>query len=67
MRPQGTRVWSRDGYKARRGESTGRRNTHPVQTTYGQQQRALDDRLTWLWLTARAEMTADLATREESR
>jgi hypothetical protein len=58
-----TRCWRKSLRRTRRGIPTGRRATHSVQTTYGQQQRDRDHRLTWLWLTARAEMEADLNAR----
>ena len=57
------RCWRKEDRRRRRGIPAGRRSTHPVQTTYGQQQRARDQWLTWLWLTARAEMEADLNAR----
>jgi hypothetical protein len=63
--PQDTRCW-RKSLRCK-GIPAGRRATHKVQTTYGQQQRARDQRLTWLWLTARAEMDADLAARAAAR
>jgi hypothetical protein len=56
-----TRCWRKP--LRRKGIPAGRRATHKVQTTYGQQQKARDQWLTWLWLTARAEMEADLNAR----
>jgi hypothetical protein len=59
--PQDTRCWRKTRRRALRGVPTGRRATHEVQTTYGQRQQERDRLAAWLWLTARAEMTADLA------
>jgi hypothetical protein len=58
-----TRCWRKTRRRALRRVPAGRRTTHKVQTTYGQQQRKRDRQLTWLWLTARAEMEADLNAR----
>lgn len=39
MRPEGTKVWRKNGRDARRGVPTGRRTTHLIETTYGRRQR----------------------------
>lgn len=47
MRPQGTRVWRKNGHKAWRGVPRGRRATHPVETTYGRHQALRDHLARW--------------------
>jgi hypothetical protein len=47
MSPQDTRVWRKNGRKARRGVPTGRRATHAVQTTYGRHQKDAEHRARW--------------------
>lgn len=42
MRPENSRVWRKTRRRALRGVGTGRRATHAVETTYGQQQRERD-------------------------
>ncbi len=59
-----TRVWRRTRRKALRGIPTGRRATHVTEAAYGRHQKERDWLATRLWVTAQAEMTADLAARE---
>jgi hypothetical protein len=56
MSPENTRVWRKTRRQALRGVPTGRRATHPVQTTYGEGQR----RAAWLasWAAAKRERDA---------
>jgi hypothetical protein len=56
MRPQDTRIRRRNLRETSRGIPTGRRATHPVETTYGRH-RAERDRLA-RWQAADAEMAA---------
>ncbi len=42
MRPSGTRVLRRERRREWRGQPTGRRATHAVETTYGRHQRDRD-------------------------
>lgn len=65
MRPLGTRVWHRNHHKAFRGVPTGRRATHPVETTYGHRQRERDRGTEWV--SVFAARRAELAEREAAR
>jgi hypothetical protein len=70
MTPSQPRRYRRKGRRdALRGVpgGTGRsRQQRAPETTYGAGQQDRDHRLTWLWLTARAEMEADFAARERA-
>ena len=58
MRPQDSRVWRKARRRALKGVPTGRRATHAVETTYGQQQRARDRQEQFsAFCAARREMT----------
>ena len=59
-----TRVWRRTRRKAMRRVPTGRKATHAVETAYGRHQKQRDWLAVRLWVTARAEMEAELAARE---
>lgn len=59
-----TRVWRKTRRRALRGVPTGRRATHEVVAAYGRHQKERDWLATWLWVTARAEMEADMAARK---
>ena len=60
MRPQDTRVWRRDGRKARKGIPTGRRTIRHVETTYGRHQRDRERCAEWTAFFA-ARREAELA------
>ena len=47
MRPENTRVLRKGLRVARKGEPTGRRVTHPVETAYGRHQRDRDWQARW--------------------
>jgi len=59
-----TRCRRKDRRRALRGVPTGRRATHEVETAYGRHQKERDWLAVRLWVTARAEMTADFAARQ---
>ena len=58
---ESTRVWHKTARKALRGIPTGRRATHVADAAYGRRQKTRDWLATQRWVTAQAEMTADLA------
>lgn len=61
MRPENTRIWRKHTRRAARGVPTVRRATHPIQATYGHQQRDRDWRAAWAVM--RAEFEAQKTTR----
>jgi len=60
-----TRCWRKTRRKALRGIPVGRRATRQPETTYGRHQKERDRLAAWLWNTARAEMEAAMAAREQ--
>jgi hypothetical protein len=68
MPAERTRCWRKAFRRTRRGIPARRRATHAAETAYGRGQRERDrDRLAaWQQETARAEMAAAIAARQES-
>jgi hypothetical protein len=66
MPAERTRYWRKAFRRTRRGIPAGRRATHAAETTYGRGQRQRDRLAAWQQETARAEMTAAIAARQES-
>lgn len=60
MMPLNGKPWRRGLRRAKRGETTGRRVTHRVETTYGRHQRERDWHLMW-----QAQTAALLSKRQE--
>ena len=61
MQPMNTRVWRKGLRETKRGIPTGRRSTHPIQATYGHQQRDREWRAAWAAM--RAEFEAQKAAK----
>lgn len=59
MMPLNGKPWRRGLRRAKRGDPTGRRATHPVETTYGRHQRERDRLLRWQQALAAAEATVE--------
>ena len=55
MRPENTNIWRKGLRIEKRGTRTGRRTTHLVRTTYGQQQRIRDWNASWAVACAQFE------------